>query len=131
MDQAPVPTMQTLDDFSVGEIITFVGLNMLRQNKKSLSPVKPLCRYRGENNTKCAIGFLIPDDVYAEIREAELGRLMIHCRTSEKYYSLLRELRNIHDFAKVESWRRNLYLLARDWECDIEVDIAFANAGFR
>ena len=28
------------------------------------------CRYRGDNNTRCAVGFLIPDDNYDEDLEA-------------------------------------------------------------
>jgi len=66
------------------------------------------CKYRGEDNRKCAVGHLIPDDVYEPALEQLLPSvddklkhvLRTHCGLSHADYSvfaILREYQRIHD----------------------------------
>lgn len=75
-------------------------LFLLKQGKKSTNEFG--CGYRGDNETKCAIGFLIPDNEYSESFE---GLNIIDIREGvwiipsiEKYSTeFLASLQNIHD----------------------------------
>lgn len=47
---------------SLQETLDFVCSNLIKQGKPSMR--KGRCAYRGDNGTKCAAGFCIPDDRY-------------------------------------------------------------------
>jgi len=52
------------------EIFTKVAKHLLTQGQRAVAVEgSPACRYRGMNNTKCAIGCLIPDELYEEQME--------------------------------------------------------------
>lgn len=66
------------------------------------------CRYRGPNNTKCAVGALIPDDDYDIGMEGKnLSALLASYQygdalrrilpEAEEYYEMLANLQGIHD----------------------------------
>lgn len=44
---------------------------VITQGKPAMSMINghPLCRYRGDNGTKCAVGMLIPDEAYVPSME--------------------------------------------------------------
>lgn len=54
-----------LQTASLQEIFTFVAEALLKQGKPSIS-AKGNCLYRGSDGCKCAAGWLIPDEEYAE-----------------------------------------------------------------
>jgi hypothetical protein len=47
------------------EIFTTVRSHLLAQNARSFDPERRLCVYRDWEGKKCAVGALIPDDIYA------------------------------------------------------------------
>ncbi len=53
---------------------------LLKQNNKSMrlwTPGDPpVCAYRGDNGTKCAVGFLIPDEKYHLNMEGDINALV-------------------------------------------------------
>ena len=49
---------------SLQKIFDTAGVGMLKQGMRSMSNGRKDCRYRGTRGCKCAVGFLIPDDLY-------------------------------------------------------------------
>ena len=48
------------------EVFDVVAKHLLTQNAKSMDdPWDEMCAYRGENGRRCAVGALIPDDLYS------------------------------------------------------------------
>jgi hypothetical protein len=62
----------------------------------------PSCAYRGENGTKCALGFFIPDDLYSENIEGTslLGESVYQLECFKgKSHHLLRSMQQAHDIS--------------------------------
>lgn len=89
------------------------------------------CQYRGEEGTSCAVGCLIPDEVYVPYMEGNDAESLI-----ENYYDdlppwmhlnrgLLGSLQNVHDF--LPAWRNTscmqsrLYEIVREYGLDAAV----------
>ena len=101
--------------------------HLLTQNCKALSEFK-VCRYQGENGTKCAVGVFIPNELYH--RDLEGNILMIPAtlerefpgnskaialaKLTHKYEVILTELQLIHDKLLPEEWRTALDKLAKE-----------------
>lgn len=51
------------------ELSAKVRDHLIKQHAQSISLESAGCRYRGSNGTMCAVGCLIPDDVYADSLE--------------------------------------------------------------
>lgn len=91
-----------------------VATHMLTQNKKSL--VGGGCTYRGTENTKCAVGALIPDHLYHNGLE---GQTLAMDHEIQKLVDslghdidLARDLQGIHDGHEVYHWSGELRSLA-------------------
>ena len=119
--------------------------HLLEQRKQStvndvLAPGGYRCMYRGNSGLKCAIGALIPDDLYTSSMEnAGVGYMLLNNpklakhldikigkkRPSEgdtayKEERLLIKLQNIHDVREVEEWEKLLRDLAWDYELQFQ-----------
>jgi hypothetical protein len=73
------------------------------------------CCYRGENNTKCAAGQLIPDEEYSIAMEGKLcsDELVAPVLTAGGHnIDLCRRLQEIHDCYDVEDWEEKFKFLA-------------------
>jgi hypothetical protein len=85
------------------QIYDYVGEFLLKQGRKSVSTGRlPKCLYRGPDNTKCAIGCLIPDKLYKP--ELEMNTLNSLFKKKYKlpwyfrrYKDFLTQLQNSHD----------------------------------
>ena len=51
------------------EVFDTIWYGITKQNAFSYDPIADRCMYRGPNNTRCAIGLLIPDDIYDPVIE--------------------------------------------------------------
>ena len=113
---------------TVAEIIEKSSSALIAQGCKALKPESVNnCRYRGPNGTKCAIGWLIPDDKYlpemedstvASILEGyDLSFLLPTDLPSDLGIKFLTELQSIHDetWNTVESWPSKFQKLAEKW----------------
>jgi hypothetical protein len=98
------------------EIFDSVVNHLLTQNAQSQNS-RGSCRYRGPNGTKCAVGHLIPDEVYHPDME---GRLVgaFDFGISPEHYNLLRGLQGVHDFHPVEEWEQQLKRVALAFELE-------------
>jgi hypothetical protein len=91
------------------EIVETVTKHLLAQGKKSRESEgnKTKCLYRGPNGLQCAIGCLIPNDVYKSWFEDQ-GYIDLTiaaaANISPDDLDLARRLQQIHDEMDVEQW---------------------------
>lgn len=133
MNTKPTPTIDNINEFTAAEIISFIGINLLKQGQQSR--VGTRCAYRGSYSTKCAVGFLIPDDVYgldlerygnAESLTEKLGYKYKH---SDESFDAVCRLQCMHDIYRPGDWREKLLNIAMDFNCYNEVLKTFIEAG--
>ena len=99
------------------EIFTKVKNHLLTQNRRALQRL--VCRYRTDEGLKCAIGCLIPDDVYTRNIEHKTVDLLCLGVVKDFDYlkqfdkSFLRRLQVIHDNVDVDKWENELKAFAR------------------
>ncbi len=82
------------------------------------------CRYRGSNGARCAIGALIPDDLYLPSMERMLITGLIRfmeslgerysslCKTFKEHEKLITRLQLIHDNENKSNWEPHWKLTA-------------------
>lgn len=51
--------------------------HLAKQRRKAISPLDESCSYRGEDNTMCAVGCLIPDELYFADYEGKNGEFLM------------------------------------------------------
>ncbi len=101
------------------ELFEKVAIHLLTQNKKSerfsYNDSQWICAYRGEENTKCAIGCLINDiDYIADFEGSSLNpcsKIWNYLENKNYTYlqiEFLRKLQHIHDMYKPENWKEML-----------------------
>ncbi|MFP4891261.1 hypothetical protein [Paraburkholderia sp. EG304] len=111
-------TLDTQDVFDV------VAWHLLRQNAQATLPNTARCMYRAPDGKRCAIGWLIPDDVYVSnieffgVRDlVELFSEQPHAVEFAKFLSshmlLLRDLQGMHDARAPHEWPMTLRSIAR------------------
>jgi hypothetical protein len=80
-------------------IFNTVYTHLLKQGGPST--IRGACMYRGQNGRMCAVGFMIPDDVYEEDMEGTNAlSLIAHTPKLEHlqpHMTLLRRMQGIHD----------------------------------
>lgn len=110
------------------EIFDTVAIHLLTQNKKSVY-FGVQCRYRAPNNLKCAIGILIPDDIYTDDMEGlGVGGLLDSydiSPTLPKYFmkhrDLLAALQLVHDKNDPEYWKGELVSVSTIFDLDPKI----------
>lgn len=96
------------------EIFDKVCAHLLTQMKRSVD-CRGLCVFRNSEGLKCAVGGIIPDEIYDSAFEHEdlitelIGERHLF---SKKYIGLLRKLQEIHDLDEPENWERELEIYA-------------------
>lgn len=101
-----------------------VACHLLTQNAKSLF-VDPedgseVCAYRGVDGLKCAVGALIPDELYSPAMENVTVNGLLDLRFEAlhehiQHVDLLCDLQSIHDVAEVFEWPCALRSLAKSF----------------
>ena len=99
--------------------------NLLKQNERSIQPDSNYCAYRGKNGLKCAIGWLIPDELYEERMENYIylfyggGFPKLKPFFDQVDILLLRALQDIHDRDEPKNWKEKFLKLAERYDLDI------------
>jgi len=99
--------------------------HLRKQGQKSRNNGCGTCLYRGPDGLKCAIGALIPDELYSKEMEGyTIDRLLINERDRFPELSklfegideqLLSDMQDIHDFNEPDQWEYNFKLIAEDY----------------
>lgn len=125
------------------DIFDKVARHLLTQKVKSMKPRLTMdgemCAYRGDSGTSCAVGCLIPDDLYDPKMEGnDAVGLFSRFPKVEKLLgkdneSLLSDLQRIHDSSlyrnesTITKWHRDLNSIAREYNLNPEVLKEFPN----
>lgn len=83
------------------------------------------CVYRGDDGTSCAVGCLIPDDVYTpelerkSIKNELVNKVLLDLGYTEENLPLLYHLQSAHDYelagAGIEPWKLKMGCIAEDF----------------
>lgn len=84
-------------------IFDTVARHLLTQGTRAVTEYGRACRYRGPDNTKCAIGALIPDDIYSDHLEGG----GVHALLCEPINNFVPE--NIPYIERFRTWFKNVY----------------------
>lgn len=105
------------------EIFDKVKKHLLKQGVKSVD-AEGFCNYRGLDSTKCAIGALIPDELYkSEMEGWDVYRLKdkfpevasflgLTTDKDRDLFRLLADLQGVHDVYDPEAWEEELQDIA-------------------
>jgi len=92
------------------EVFDYVIGQLVRQGGRSVSASGTDCRYRGSDGSKCAVGFLIPDELYVWRMEGDsISGLCEHfpdlCAKAgiKKHKDILNGLQYMHD--SLSTWQ--------------------------
>jgi len=109
---------------------------LLTQNAFSMTDDGNICAYRDADGNKCAIGHLIPDELYEEVTEGldviEMLRKSQHIALllAECEDQFLTDLQNVHDEAThPETFSTELLRLAAEWHLDASCITNFFKEG--
>jgi hypothetical protein len=110
------------------EVFDVVAKHLLIQNAKSMIKnmylTDLMCAYRGKNGAKCAVGILIPDELYAPDMEGTtidgpvIRMALKKVVSSEVHYNLIEALQNVHDKSCPDDWKMNLENVAVTYNLD-------------
>ena len=102
-------------------------INGLRKQKKKSLNSRGLCVLRGVDGTKCAAGFLIPDDKYSplwDIGGYPEGQSFWDFIEDEGHYAkLVNKVRHIHDHSEIENWEAEFEEVANEFGLIYHKDI--------
>lgn len=101
------------------EMFDIVVPALLRQGVKSLDFTGGKCQYRGTDGRKCAVGHLIPDEIYVGWMELynvqDLSARSLELREIfDGKYNFLHRLRLIHDNIDPIFWANEFMALAQE-----------------
>lgn len=108
------------------EVFDKVSAHLLKQNARSVAcGINSTCSYRGEEGRMCAVGCLIPDELYRPSLEgwavwqpavnSVLGQCGIDVSPKSPMRKMLTRLQSIHDNESVGLWRNNLIGVAEEF----------------
>ena len=112
--------------FNKQEIFTKVKTHLLKQGVRAMNEDEE-CQYRGENETKCAVGCLIPDKNYNKKIEGDsvdsgtVQKCIPYKIDSIEDEDFLCKLQYIHDQHLPEKWGLALVTFAQDHNLEYQL----------
>jgi hypothetical protein len=117
--------MNTPPVYTDREIFDKVRAHLLAQGKRSeqVNGYRPVCMYRGPDNTKCAVGCLIPDEDYSpEYENKQVGDRKLNGLLEKlglrSHLRLLDHLQSVHDNEAVAMWPATLDEMAKRFDAE-------------
>lgn len=119
------------------EIFNKVARHLIKQGGRAME--NGVCRYRGPAGTKCAIGALIPDELYdpeiesksianvlwqwPKIAEYLVGDVKPRNSDEEEAFRILRELQGVHDGGFNGDFKQGLRYTRENFGIEMEDDV--------
>lgn len=109
------------------EIFTKVYKHLMKQRKQAQDS-KGFCQYRNSSGLKCAIGCLIPDELYNkewDKRGDTAYTILLKCKElnelldGSKNSDMLGNLQSVHDDNNVDLWENELEKVAKTYHLEI------------
>lgn len=102
--------------YTLQQAFDIAALGMLNQGEKSRNHTGT-CMYRGDHGRKCAVGFLIPDELYQKCFDSgvELADIndFVDIVGEGEYYQFLARMQETHDAYRVPEWSKQLKYVAK------------------
>ena len=110
---------------SLQEVFDKMVGHLRKQNAKSEDEEGGACLYRGPNGLKCAVGCLIPDELYhyglegCSVNEGRVNATLskvLDIKDFENYskvFNLLQNVQHIHDEYSIQEWEREFKKAAK------------------
>lgn len=103
------------------DIFNIAANGLLKQGKTSKDSVS--CKYRGPNGLKCAVGMLIPDELYEDTFEGHSASSSGVIKALVKagmpntvaFADFLENLQDVHDDHQTGDWERELVNFAHHY----------------
>jgi len=95
--------------------------HLLKQGEKSRAYDRSTCLYRNPDGLKCAIGAILPDDLYVSSMENKLAQSLMHDYPTigqlweNLSINLLAKMQYIHDNRAVSEWYDEFKAIADDF----------------
>lgn len=95
------------------QLYDIIVAHLRKQHARSQNPSGSTCLYRSPDNLKCAVGALIPDEVYDPEMESSLHTLIYYKGNFlpealrlefSANFDLLERMQEIHDKTNVDDW---------------------------
>ena len=102
------------------ELFDRISKHLLNQNERSIEHISGVCRYRGDNGLKCAVGAIISDKKYSEkIEERTVYTSSVIECLPVRYQGVgsinfIGKLQKLHDQFPVDLWKQRLEEIAKD-----------------
>lgn len=116
---------------SLQQMFDIAAAHLLQQQKRATGPDELICVYRAPDGCKCAVGALIPDELYdVGVEGLPAGSVLnkLNARLTPLWSDphardLLRRLQYVHDSRSWEpsAWREKLRLLGDDFILNTQV----------
>ncbi len=99
------------------ETFNYIVNHLRKQGRKSMRYINCCseCVYRGPDGTKCAVGFLIPDDIYLSCIEGYSVDYLYQFGINLPYIDLLKDMQAVHDCLPVDDWERGFEETAQSY----------------
>ena len=111
---------------STQDVFDVIAWNLLRQNARAreVHGDRSYCRYRASDGRRCAIGFILPDEVYHHTLEGLAARDLAHQLINTNFghdfakllyrdLDMLTALQKMHDRSPPAWWAVELSMIAR------------------
>lgn len=102
------------------KMFNIAGLHLLKQGKRSENEGASLCMYRGPEGTMCAVGCLIPDELYDQKMEGSDPYYLVNLFDLFKIEDagFLKSLQKIHDKSTnaPTTWALHLYETSKTYD---------------
>ena len=116
----PTTTVTTTKPMTKQQVFDKVATHLLTQGKASRAVVggEVGCAYRGEDGTSCAVGCLLPDELYDPEMEGKNAKWVLsYCPAFKDLFvpgvwSLLASLHSLHDYCSPLAWEQGLLDIA-------------------
>ena len=101
------------------EVFDTVATHLMTQRERA--SLNGQCQYKDPEGLKCAVGCLIPDDVYSPQMEGKSVRVLlasspgIMLRPLAAHLNMLSSLQDVHDRVHVSHWSRRLFRIAETY----------------
>jgi hypothetical protein len=117
-------TTTMLDQLTRQDLFDVIAWNLLRQNAKATAPDGVKCRYRAPDGKRCAIGWIMPDDVYSEALEyrgvPDVATVLMgteyggdYARFLDRHIGMLNDFQEMHDARQPREWPVYLRAIAQ------------------
>ena len=120
-------TLTNMHEHTAQEVFDVCALHLLTQNKRSGDTHGTgNCMYRNPFGLKCAIGILIPDELYHASMEGNGINTLAAEYGITDHVDILRDLQSLHDIeCDVSQWKKRLTRMARSYSLSDKLVVNF------